>query len=138
MKWLFRVLTILTILLLAFGVAFLVPGIGAEDALVLGVIFSFVTIVLRFLIVKAVPLIGRLFGKTWTWKPGRIAMTGLLVLISLGYAFYKADPVLPPFGDAPFIWLGALMGLVDGMIAWATVIYNFGLKYVNDWLGLAA
>ena len=137
MKGLNRTLVILAILLLAFGVAFLVPGIGAEDAMVLGLIFSFVTIVLRFIIVKAVPFIGRLFGKTWAWKPGRLVMTGLLVVISLAYAFYKSDPVLPPFGEAPFVWFGAVMGLVDGLIAWATVIYNFGLKYVNDWFGLA-
>lgn len=138
MKNLYRNLLMLTILLLAFSVAFLVPGITAEDELVLGLIFSATTMILRFIVVKAVPFIGNLLGKTWTWKPGRIVMTGLLVVVSLAYAYYKSDPVLPPFGDAPFVWVGALMGLVDGVIAWATVIYNFGLKYVNDKVGLSA
>jgi len=132
-----RKLVILMMLSLMFLVAFrFAVELDQQDTMLLGLLLSAVTIVLRFVIVKLIPLIGKLFGKVWTYKPGRIVMTGLLVAISLGYAFYKFDPVLPPFGDAPFIWFGSLMGLIDGLIAWATVIYNFGLKYVNDWMKL--
>jgi len=133
-----RKLVILMMLSLMFLVAFrFAVELDQQDAMVLGLLLSIVTVVLRFVIVKLIPVIGKLFGKVWTYKPGRIVMTGLLVAISLGYAFYKSEISLPPFGDAPFVWLASVMSLVDGVIAWATVIYNFGLKYVNDWMKLS-
>lgn len=86
--------------------------LSAEQILVLGLVATALTFVLRVLATYA------------NLRLGRVVVNVILFVVATGLGVVWSNVTLPPFSDNIAVWVGALLQMVTPIVGIATLIYN--------------